>query len=81
MIPAVDRSSPRCWITKCCPIEATARIAKYGKVDRIAAEEIVLGAAMPPTTTKTAVATKAFVASGSSVKSLLGHGTRRTIVR
>src|SRR5277367_5188711 len=55
-------------------------MVKYGRVERIAAELTVLGAAIPPINTRSAVATKAFAASGS-VNSLLGHGTRRTIVR
>ncbi len=56
-------------------------MAKYGNVDRIAAVEIVLGAAMPPISTNTAVAMNAFAASGSSVRSMPNAGNRRRLVR
>ena len=28
MMPAVERSRPRCWITRCWPIDGMARMAK-----------------------------------------------------
>ena len=60
-------------------MEATAKIAKYGKVERIAATLTVEGAAIPPINTKSAVAIRALAASGSSVRSLFNPGTRRRI--
>ncbi len=56
MMPATDRSSPRCWITRCWPIEATARTAKNGNINWRALTETVLGATRPPTRMRTAVA-------------------------
>ena len=81
MTPAVERSSPRCWMTRCWPIDATARMAKYGSVERIAAVEIVLGAAIPPISTRIAVAMNALAASGNSVRSMPSAGNRRRLVR
>ncbi|HWG44648.1 MAG TPA: hypothetical protein VN688_17860, partial [Gemmataceae bacterium] len=56
MMPATYRSSPRCWITRCWPIDATARIAKNGSIDCIALTETVLGAAIPPPARSTTAA-------------------------
>ena len=56
MMPATDRSSPRCWITRCWPIDATARIAKNGSIDCSALTETVLGAAIPPPASSTTAA-------------------------
>src|SRR5581483_8968184 len=49
-------------MTRCCPIEAIARIATNGSMVRIAPAETVLGARIPPTIRRSATARAALAA-------------------
>ena len=63
MIPATEISRPRCWITRCWPMAAIARMATKGNSDRKALADTVLGAMTAPTAISSTVASTAGPAS------------------
>ncbi len=56
MAPPTDRSKPRCWMMTCWPIEASARIAMNGNMDKNASAWTLVGARIPPMTNRRIVA-------------------------
>jgi hypothetical protein len=58
IIPATERSSPRCWMTSVWPIAAIARIAANGSVESRALRLSLPGASSGLTRNSNAVATQ-----------------------